>query len=195
MPFSTWHRLGTQETITTWLLGSERYQWAPVKAQTQHLFQGEAKGPVMFSSLPGIVATCSQTPICMFNAFMPPLLVHHQLHQGLLCVSVCLFVNGSPLQYSCLENPMDRGAWLTTVRGVAKSQTRLSNSHTHTTPSCVWPDGIYSVIGARRPELKSWLLHSSAVLPQASYLTFLCLIFLLYNIEKYLPRRVVVMVQ
>ena len=36
-------------------------------------------------------------------------------------------VNGSPLQYSCLENPMDRGAWLTTVRGVAKSQTRLSN--------------------------------------------------------------------
>ena len=33
---------------------------------------------------------------------------------------------GSPLQYSCLENPMDRGAWQTTVHGVAKSQTRLS---------------------------------------------------------------------
>ena len=31
--------------------------------------------------------------------------------------------NGCPLQYSCLENPMDRGAWQTTVRGVAKSQT------------------------------------------------------------------------
>ena len=30
---------------------------------------------------------------------------------------------GNPLQYSCLENPMDRGAWWTTVHGVAKSQT------------------------------------------------------------------------
>ena len=35
--------------------------------------------------------------------------------------------NGSPLQYSCLENPMDRGAWWATVRGVTKSRTRLSD--------------------------------------------------------------------
>ena len=35
--------------------------------------------------------------------------------------------NGNPLQYSCLENPMDRGAWWATVHGVPKSQTRLSN--------------------------------------------------------------------
>ena len=35
--------------------------------------------------------------------------------------------NGNPLQYSCLENPIDRGAWCTTVHGVAKSRTRLSN--------------------------------------------------------------------
>ena len=34
--------------------------------------------------------------------------------------------NGNPLQYSCLESPMDRGAWWTTVHGVAKSWTRLS---------------------------------------------------------------------
>ena len=34
--------------------------------------------------------------------------------------------NGNPLQYSCLENPMDRGAWQATVHGVAKSQTWLS---------------------------------------------------------------------
>ena len=33
--------------------------------------------------------------------------------------------NGNPLQYSCLENPMDRGAWRATVPGVAKSQTQL----------------------------------------------------------------------
>ena len=34
--------------------------------------------------------------------------------------------NGYPLHYSCLENPMDRGAWWATVRGVAKSWTPLS---------------------------------------------------------------------
>ena len=51
--------------------------------------------------------------------------------------------NGNPLQYSCLENPMDRGAWWATVHGVAKSRTRLSDftcSLVHTiehTPSSV----------------------------------------------------------
>ena len=35
--------------------------------------------------------------------------------------------NDTPLQYSCLENPMDGGAWWATVRGVAESQTRLSD--------------------------------------------------------------------
>ena len=34
--------------------------------------------------------------------------------------------NGNPLQYSCLENPMDSGAWQAIVHGVAKSWTRLS---------------------------------------------------------------------
>ena len=34
---------------------------------------------------------------------------------------------GTPLQYSCLENPMDGGAWLAVVHGVTKSQTRLSD--------------------------------------------------------------------
>ena len=47
--------------------------------------------------------------------------------------------NGNPLQYSCLENSMDRGAWWTVVPGVTKSQTQLSvhmhvcvHTHTHT---------------------------------------------------------------
>ena len=35
--------------------------------------------------------------------------------------------NGNPLQYSCLENPMDRGAWEAAVHGVAKSRTQLSD--------------------------------------------------------------------
>ena len=39
--------------------------------------------------------------------------------------------NGNSLQYSCLGNPTDRGPWRATVRGIAKSWTRLS-THTHT---------------------------------------------------------------
>ena len=41
--------------------------------------------------------------------------------------------NGNTLQYSCLENPMDRGAWRATVHGVTKSQTQLNThiQHTH----------------------------------------------------------------
>ena len=44
--------------------------------------------------------------------------------------------NGNPLQYSCLENPMDRGAWRATVSEASKSQTYLSErAQTHST---VW---------------------------------------------------------
>ena len=39
--------------------------------------------------------------------------------------------NGNPLQYSCLENPMDRGAWRAIIHGVTKSQTRLKLLSTH----------------------------------------------------------------
>ena len=39
--------------------------------------------------------------------------------------------HGNPLQYSCLENPMDRGAWQATVHGVAQSRTRLKQLNTH----------------------------------------------------------------
>ena len=42
-------------------------------------------------------------------------------------VSFCGEGNGTPLQCSCLENPMDRGAWWAAVPGVAKSRTRLSD--------------------------------------------------------------------
>ena len=47
--------------------------------------------------------------------------------------------NGNPLQYSCLENSMDRGAWWATVHGVPKSRTRLSN-FTHSLVS--FPEGL-----------------------------------------------------
>ena len=39
--------------------------------------------------------------------------------------------NGYPLQHSCLEDPIDRGAWRATVHGVAKTQTILSDEITH----------------------------------------------------------------
>ena len=39
--------------------------------------------------------------------------------------------HSNPLQYSCLENPMDRGACWATIQGITKSRTRLSNAQTH----------------------------------------------------------------
>ena len=53
--------------------------------------------------------------------------------------------NGNPLQYSCLENPMDRGAWQAAVHGVARSQTRLKRLSSravwvHLTKSTPEPD-------------------------------------------------------
>ena len=47
--------------------------------------------------------------------------------------------HGNPLQYSCLENPMDRGAWRAIVHGVTQSQTQLSDQHffTFTTPPSI----------------------------------------------------------
>ena len=49
--------------------------------------------------------------------------------------------DSTPLQYSCLENPMDGGAWWAAVHGVAKSQTRLSDFtftfHFHFSLSCI----------------------------------------------------------
>ena len=61
--------------------------------------------------------------------------------------------NGNPLQYSCLENHMDRGAWWATVHGVAKSWTRLSNF----TSLSLTPRGLISQVGASAGSLqKGW---------------------------------------
>ena len=42
--------------------------------------------------------------------------------------------HGNPPQYSCLENPMDRGAWWATVHGITKSWTELKRLSTHAHP-------------------------------------------------------------
>ena len=58
--------------------------------------------------------------------------------------------NGYPLQYSCLENSMDRGTWQATVHGVSQSWTRLSNFHFHFLPvHCSFLDN--------SPEVTIWL--------------------------------------
>ena len=75
--------------------------------------------------------------------------------------------NGNPLQYSCLENCTDRGAWQATVHGVAKSQTWLSNwthtdthTHTHThTTALAQLDSTVPVPSAPSSSLEWFALH------------------------------------
>ena len=57
------------------------------------------------------------------------------IHECLFCCLVYRVIregNGTLLQYSCLENPMDGGAWWAAVHGVTKSRTRLSDFFTFT---------------------------------------------------------------
>ena len=78
--------------------------------------------------------------------------------------------NGNPLQYPCLENPMDGGAWWVTVHGVAKSQTRLSD-FTHSLRASLvaqmvkhlptmWETQVWS-LGQEDPLEKEMATHSS----------------------------------
>ena len=58
------------------------------------------------------------------------LFISNQEEQNVICHLLETYFgegNGTPLQYPCLENPMDGGAWWAAVHGVAKSQTRLSD--------------------------------------------------------------------
>ena len=66
--------------------------------------------------------------------------------------------NDNPLQYSCLDNFMDRGAWRATVFGVTKNQTGLS-THTHTL-RCVWIIYRSTVFGMKNTHLPPFLMAS-----------------------------------
>ena len=66
----------------------------------------------------------------LFFFYLIPVAPYHHLWWPHSTAPLTWFIgegNGTPLQYSCLENPMDGGAWWAAVHGVAKSQTRLSD--------------------------------------------------------------------
>ena len=67
--------------------------------------------------------------ILFSHADLVHVLLDLYLSISVLGTSIVLFGegNGTPLQYSCLESPMDGGAWWAAVHGVTKSRTRLSN--------------------------------------------------------------------
>ena len=76
----------------------------------------------------------------------------------------------NPLSYSCLENPMDRGAWRATVHRVTENRTRLSDlEHTQTHTTCCHNDWegqfwvLYQNVGAQE-----WLPPSPSFLPTLS---------------------------
>ena len=87
-----------------------------------------------------LCATCCSQHFTSVNSFNPvhcPMICRYlliqmrKLKQGEV-ICLCLVSdsgegNGTPLQYSCLENPMDGGAWWAAVHGVAKNWIRLSN--------------------------------------------------------------------
>ena len=69
---------------------------------------------------------CEVVPHCSFYLMVK---LGEKMNVGILCKSSAKIGegNGTPLQYSCLENPMDGGAWWAAVHGVTKSRTRLSD--------------------------------------------------------------------
>ena len=82
--------------------------------------------PFLSSSLSHWLLLYVCVPMCIYNTYLYIISIH-------LCnIYINLYNkvregNGTPLQYSCLENPMDGGAWEAVVHGVAKSWTRLSD--------------------------------------------------------------------
>ena len=78
------------------------------------------------------------------------LLLYFGLQSLLFCVLLYREGNGTPLQYSCLENPMDRGAWWAAVHGVAKLDT-TEWLHFHFSASCIGEGNGNPFLGWRIP--------------------------------------------
>ena len=85
-----------------------------VMGKSLDICQEEISSMLFWASL---VAQMVKNPPAMRETWLQPLGLGRSPAGG----------SGNPLQYSCLENPMDRGAWQATVHGVTKSQTRLTD--------------------------------------------------------------------
>ena len=90
------------------------------------------------SSCPYLVSICLFSVSCLYLMQIKSSISFFQISH--ICINIqcifkkCFYIgvqlingegNGSPLQYSCLENPMDGGAWQAAVHGVAEGRTRL----------------------------------------------------------------------
>ena len=95
--------------------------------------------PLHSTKSPNLASTSSETnPFFLYSHCPAPGPGPHHLHLAHWCFKISRFLrsqslssvyfgegNGTPLQYSCLENSMDGGAWWAVIHGVAKSQTWL----------------------------------------------------------------------
>ena len=93
--------------VGSWRWSWSELRWCPIEMTQQWSFScPRVEGEVLLPSNPPL--------------FLPQIFIEHLIHargEG----------NGTPLQYSCLENPMGGGAWWAAVHGVAKSRTRLND--------------------------------------------------------------------
>ena len=64
--------------------------------------------------------------------------------------------HGSPLQYSCLENPTDKGVWWAIVHGVAENQTQLKRLSTHTLDMMWWEEPFTSAVFLPKAHHPMW---------------------------------------
>ena len=98
--------------------------------------------------------------------------------------------HGYPLQYSCLDNPMDRGAWRATVHGVTNSQTRLKwlSMHTH---NSLWKLFVYFINIYRNRKFKEWDKNEAFTIffPPNSQCTVLSTLWVCVLFWKYLQEK------
>ena len=88
--------------------------------------------------------------------------------------------HGNPVQYSCLENPMDRGAWQATVHGSAKSGTQLKQLSMHTCPEIT---GLHPLKKAYR----QWIIGGGVQKPRSLAWRWENLWYAVYTLE--LPKN------